>query len=377
MGFYVGRLAASSARKFRLRLYSRSKVTDDVNGLRATPASKSGGNSDDDEDDDEDNEDEDDEESSDHCSNSCSQSNSAFNYTPIPLSLHSDVPLSTCSLDLSKHLGTFPLSVYHPNNTSLARELQFCLNRPHPEHAQVWISSCVGLVIGCYLAAIIIWALFRGLHTKVTQATSSFELALEAVALEIKVPAFVLGPKAGKLVYRSEALILNADEVLKRTLEEYGSIVDDEEIPASRLGNLQTIVHQDINVPGLSRGPLSGGTPLGPNRVLYVSSAPSTALRNPVLPNTPTPTATRVRLGVVYTTTPRPIPVYAPRIPEQSYRPHPVLIRNMAPGMYRDPRWVSMPHTAYPCFSSSPLRQSVLPPSYAPLASPSWLPVVD
>ncbi|KAG8748583.1 hypothetical protein FRC10_003717 [Ceratobasidium sp. 414] len=364
MGFHVRRLVAGSARMFKLRLYSRSKGTNDADDLRAVPAA---GKPDDDDFDDEEYEDYD--ESSDLLSDDCSRPNCAFNYTPIPLSLHSDVPLSTtCPLDLSLHLGTTPLLTHHPNDTTTAQDIQFCLNRPHSEHAQVWISSCVGLVLGGYMVVIAMWALFHRQRAKVTGAKSSFELVLEVVALEIKVPAFVLGPKVGKLVYHSEAPILSADEVLKRTSEEYGSIVDDEEIPSSGPGNLQAVVRQDVNMLLPSRGPLSGGTPLGLNRVLRVSSAPSTVLHDPTPPNTPSPTTTRAHLGGVYATS-RPIPVWAPGVNQRSHRPPPVLIGNIVPIVYNDPRWASMPHTAHPCFSSSPLRQSALPSGYAPLGS--------
>ncbi|KAG9079330.1 hypothetical protein FRC06_007818 [Ceratobasidium sp. 370] len=90
MGFYVGRLAASSARKFKLRLYSRSKGTDDTDDPRTTAGGSRGERDSNDSEDEEDEED-DYEEVSGYGSNDFSQSNCAFNYTPIPLSLHSDI----------------------------------------------------------------------------------------------------------------------------------------------------------------------------------------------------------------------------------------------------------------------------------------------
>ncbi|KAG9124420.1 hypothetical protein FRC07_011692, partial [Ceratobasidium sp. 392] len=269
-----------------------------------------------------------------YCSSNGSQSHYSLNDTPIPLSFHSDIPLSTtCSLDLSVHLGTVPLLTLLPNGTSIANDLQFCLKKPHPQHAHVWASLCLVLVLGSYLAAIAVWAFFHRHPHKVTKFKSNFEILSETMALEIKLPSDM--PKSGsigKLVYLSGAPMLSGEEVLKRTLKEYGSIVDEKEVSISPQESVKAAVRQDVNV--LFRGPFSGGIPLGLNRGMRVSSAPSSFQSGPTPPGTLKPNIARAPSDKLAT---QPIPVWMPQTSQRSPpRPPPIMTEN---SIYSRPRW--------------------------------------
>ncbi|KAG8688695.1 hypothetical protein FRC09_012771 [Ceratobasidium sp. 395] len=177
----------------------------------------------------------------------------------------------------------------------------------------------------------------------------------------------VVGPTLSsetKLVYLPGVPILSGEEVLKRTLEEYGSI-DDEVTLASSPECVKAAVRQDINV--LFRGPISTGMPLSLNKVMQVNSSPSVIPSNLTPSNAPARNTAPIKL----LSAPRQIPVWISGGNERNPpRPSPVLTGTVIYTTHNRPRWSPVSHTTFPCLPPSPLRQSTLPPGWATAASP-------
>ncbi|QRV91186.1 aldo/keto reductase family protein [Ceratobasidium sp. AG-Ba] len=275
-------------------------------------------------------------------------------------SFHSGAPVSTsCPLDLSLHMGTTPLLNHHLDGSSTPRDMELCFNRPHSENVDAYFSICVCLILGIYLGIALKWRSLSNRECKKTvdptyDLKSPIYMVSEAFELEVKVP-----PKRGQLVYLSGFPIPTGEEVRLRTLEEYGSIVDEEPV------DVRVAVRQDINV--LFRGSLSSRLPSGvihrPNRT---SSAPAAIMGN----SASLDIHDGLNLRVTPATHPsqRSIPVLAPPTLDRGRRPSPLIVGYVA---YSGQE--SHTRTPHPCFASSPLRQSTVPsPSSSPL-SPTWV----
>lgn len=141
----------------------------------------------------------------DQCSSSAYTSNNA----PIPFTLHSDVPvLAVCSSNgFFDPYPTLAVTTYQPEMSSGA---QFCINGAHST-SHALLSPCVWLVLGSYVLVVITGAMGRK-----PKKSLGPELAINEATKATR-PV-----KPGELVYISGAPLPTPEEVIQRTLQQYG-----------------------------------------------------------------------------------------------------------------------------------------------------------